>query len=120
MKKKKIDEAKILFWTRLELKVKIGDKEIGWTGWQAALMHTFIISEAAMTGDGARELVLDGGRAHVDPKAVGCFINEMYKDGLLKIHYERGTKTGKRRRVYRSTLQPGKFKYQKIVHEEEK
>jgi len=118
LKKKKIDEAKILFWKRLEFKVKIGDKEISWTGWQAALMHSFIVSGAAMTGGGALEIVLAGGLAYVDPKEVSHFIGERYKEGLLKIHYEQG-KNGKRRRIYSSTLQPEQFMYQRIVHEEE-
>ena len=119
MKKKKIDEAKILFWTRLELKVKIGDKEISWAGWQAALMYGFIVSGAAMTREGAHELVLAGDKSHVDAKAVGRLLNEMHKEGLLKYHYER-RKAGKRRQIFMSTLQPGQFKFQKIVHEEEK
>ena len=120
MEKGKIDEAKVLFWTSLEFKVKIGSKEISWAGWQAALMHSFIVSGAAMTGGGALEIVLAGGLAYVDPKAVSRFIGERYKEGLLKIHYERDAKTGKRRRIYMSTLQPDQFMYQRIVHEEEK
>jgi len=119
MKEQKIDEAKVLFWTRLELKVKIGDVETVWAGWQAALMHEFIVSGAAMTREGAREIVLAGGKAYVDPKAVSRFIDERYEEGLLKYHYERSKKTGKRRQIYRSTLQPSQFMFQKIVHEEE-
>lgn len=118
MEKPKIDEAKVLFWTSLELKVKIGDKETSWTGWEAALMHAFIISGAAMTREGALEIVLAGGRAQVDPKKVGRIINKWRKEGLLKMHYER-RKTGKRKQIYRSTLQPGQFMFQRIVHEEE-
>jgi len=118
MEKGKIDEAKVLFWKRLELKVKIGSKEISWAGWQAALMHAFIIAGAAMTREGACEIVLAGGLAQVDPKTVGRFIDERKEDGLLKYHYEL-RKDGKRRRIYRSTLQPEQFMYQRIVHEEE-
>jgi len=114
-----IDKAKIKFWSRLELKIKIADREIVWVGWKALLMYKFMVSEAAMTSAGTRKSVLAGGRAQVDPKKVGRFINEMYKDGLLKIHYEKGIKNGKRRRIYRSTLQPGQFLFQRIVHEEE-
>lgn len=120
MEKAKIDEAKVLFWTRLELKVKIGDTETVWNGWQAVLIHEFIISGAAMTRDGARELVLAGGKAHVDSETVGNFIDDRCKDGLLKMNYERSPKTGDRRQVYRSTLQPSQFEYQRTVLEEEK
>lgn len=119
MEKTKIGEAKIKFWSRLEFKIKIADREIVWTGWKALLMYEFMISGAAMTLDGARGIALAGVKAHVDPKKVTHFINELYKDGLLKIHYEIGIKTGKRRRIYMSMLQPGQFKYQRIVHEEE-
>ena len=120
MEREKIDEAKVLFWTRLELKVKIGSTETVWTGWQAVLIHEFIVSGAAMTGDGAREIVLTGGKAHVDPETIRHFIDERHKDGLLKISYERSPKTGDRRQIYSSTLQPSQFEYQRTVLEEEK
>jgi len=119
MEKVKIDSAKVLFWDSLELKVKILDKEFGWNGWKAILMQEFMLSGAAMTMKGARDLVLAGGKAEIDPKEVGRFIDETCKVGLLKVNYEIGIKTKKRRRVYRSMFRLGQFKFQKITLKEE-
>lgn len=119
MEKEKIDETKILFWSRLELKIMIGTREIGWVGWQAALMHELMISGAVMTRKGAHDLVLAGGKARVGAKKVKYFIDEACKDGLLEMRYERSVKTGRRRQLFASMIEPSQLKYKKIIHEEE-
>jgi len=106
------------FWDRLELYLRVDDRNIQFKGWQAALIRELVLYRAAMTRDGALDFVLAGGLACVDPKAVGCFIDEMREGGLLKYHYEK-RKTGERSRIYMSTPQPDQFEYQIIVHKEE-
>lgn len=119
MQNVKIDETRIQFWNHLEIKIKIGTREISWTGWRAIIMHELMISGAAMTKEGAIDLVLDVGKIDVDPKKVRRFIEEMLKDGLINMHYEKNSKTGKRRRIYMSALQFGRFILEKKMLEEE-
>jgi len=113
-----VDEKEPEFWGRLEFWLRVDDNNIQFIGWRAALICELVLYGAAMTREGALDFVLAGGRAHVESKAVGLFIDEVYEDGLLKYHYEK-RKTGKRGRIYLSALQPGQFEYQRIVHEEE-
>ena len=109
---------KTKFWDRVDLYLRVDEENIHFENWQSALMIEFSLHRAAMTRGGALEFVLAGGKAHVNPDEVSSFIDHWYTKGLLKYHYEL-RKTGKRMRIYKSTLQPDRFEYQLINVEAE-
>jgi len=106
-----MEKNKQEFWDRYELHLRVAEENISFNGWEAALMTEFMLHRAAMTRDGALDYVLAGGRYSITPVEVFDFIDLGSKTGLLKYHYE-VRKTGKRMRVYKSSLKPDQIEYQ--------
>ena len=105
-------------WTPYEFKLKIGENELGWKGWEAALLSELIIAGAAMTRKGALEFIRSSGRFSITQKKIDAFLRGQVQDGLLSMHSEKGIKTGRRRRIYSSTLKTGEFLFQLTKKEE--
>jgi len=115
------DKIEIEFWERLEINLKIGETELQFKGWQAALMREFIINGAAMTVDGAHSLVLANGVFEIGSELVVDFLFRMHDEGWLKTHKEPMNKEPDRERlIISSNLQPDQFLHKIIVHKEEK
>lgn len=120
MAKKIGDKIEIEFWDRLELKLKIGRKKLNFKGWQAALMRELIINGAAMTVDGAREFIQADGLYEIGSETVIEFLFKQHDEGWLKTHEETMMKDKTRKRMILSSAIKRKFRFQIIVHEEEK